>query len=137
MHFKNCNWNCIVKMWLKFLVSLLLSIFIRLFLNTIWDLPRWLSGRRCRFNPWVGKSPLRKKWQSSSVSLPGKFHGQRSLAGYSPWGPKESDMTKELSTHTPKHPMNRATIYNIFGRICGSQFLIEKSVYSNLSVLGH
>ena len=29
-----------------------------------------------------------------------KFHGQRSLEGYSPWGHKESDMTEHLSTHT-------------------------------------
>ena len=34
------------------------------------------------------------------VFLPGKSHGQRSLVGYSPWGHKESDMTKRLSTHT-------------------------------------
>ena len=32
----------------------------------------------------------------SSV-LPGKFHGQRRLVGYSPWGRKESDMTEQLT----------------------------------------
>ena len=42
--------------------------------------------------------PWRRKWQPAPVFLPGKFHGQRSLAGYSPWGRKESDMT-EHSTH--------------------------------------
>jgi len=31
--------------------------------------------------------------------LPGEFHGQRSLAGYSPWGCKESDTTEQLSKH--------------------------------------
>ena len=31
------------------------------------------------------------------VFLPGEFHGQRSLVGYSPWGPKELDMTKQLT----------------------------------------
>ena len=31
---------------------------------------------------------------------PRKFHGQRSLVGYSPWGRKESDMTEQLGTHT-------------------------------------
>ena len=36
----------------------------------------------------------RNKWQSTSVFLPGKFHGQRSLAGYSPWSGNESDMTE-------------------------------------------
>ena len=35
-------------------------------------------------------------WQPTPVLLPGKFHGQRSLVGYSPWGRKESDMTKRL-----------------------------------------
>ena len=38
----------------------------------------------------------RKKWQPTPVLLPGKFHGQRSLVGYSPWDPKESDTTKQL-----------------------------------------
>ena len=32
-----------------------------------------------------------------SSILPGEFHGQRSLAGYSPWGGKESDTTEQLS----------------------------------------
>ena len=35
----------------------------------------------------------RRKWQPSPVFLPGKSHGQRNLAGYSPWGHKESDTT--------------------------------------------
>ena len=34
------------------------------------------------------------KWQPTSVLLPGKFHGRRSLVGYSPWGGKELDMTE-------------------------------------------
>ena len=42
------------------------------------------------FDPWVGKIPWRRKWQSTPVLLPGKSHGQRSLVGYSPWGRKES-----------------------------------------------
>ena len=33
-------------------------------------------------------------WQSTPVLLPGKSHGQRSLADYSPWGQKESDTTE-------------------------------------------
>ena len=41
-------------------------------------------------------APLwRRKWQPTPVFLPGKPHGQRSLAGYSPWGRKESDMTEQ------------------------------------------
>ena len=52
--------------------------------------------RETRFNPWVRKIPWRRKWQSTPVLLPGKFHGWRSLVGYSPWGCKESDMTEWL-----------------------------------------
>ena len=47
--------------------------------------------RRCGFDPWVRKIPWRRKWQPTPAFLPGKFHGQRSLAGYSPWGHKEPD----------------------------------------------
>ena len=39
----------------------------------------------------------RRKWQSIPVFLPGEFHGQRSLVGYSPWDRKESDTTEKLS----------------------------------------
>ena len=52
-----------------------------------------------RFDPYAWKIPWRREWQLASVFLPGKFHGQESLAGYSPWGLKEVDTTKELSTH--------------------------------------
>ena len=45
------------------------------------------------FDPWVRKIPWSRKWQPTPVFLLGEFHGQRSLAGYSPWGHKESDMT--------------------------------------------
>ena len=40
--------------------------------------------KRHRFNPWVRKTPWSRKWQPTPVFLPGKSHGQRSLAGYSP-----------------------------------------------------
>ena len=40
--------------------------------------------------------PWRKKWQPTPVLLPRKFHGWRSLVGYSPWGRKESDTTERL-----------------------------------------
>ena len=48
--------------------------------------------RRLGFNPWVWKLPWsRRKWHPIPIFLPGKFHRQRSLAGYSPWGHKELD----------------------------------------------
>ena len=58
------------------------------------------QGRRHGFDPWVGKVPGRRAWQFTPVFLPGESHGQRSLAGCSPWGRKESDTTEQLSTHT-------------------------------------
>ena len=64
------------------------------------------SACQCRrqkghgFDPWVRKTPDRKKWQFTSVFLAGESHGQRTLAGYSPCDHKESD-TEE---HTLKYP---------------------------------
>ena len=59
----------------------------------LWRLPRWFSGkepaylcRRCRrrgFKPLAGKIPWRRKWQPTSVFLPRKSHGQRSLESWS------------------------------------------------------
>ena len=60
--------------------------------------------RRRRFNSWVRKIPWSRKWQPTPVFLPGKFHGQRSLAGYSPWGHKESDTT-EHTAHRTSSPL--------------------------------
>ena len=44
------------------------------------------------------------KQQPSSVFLPGKSHGQRSLVGYSPWGRKELDMTEEMDCKMSQRP---------------------------------
>ena len=67
-------------------------------------LPKWHSGkesacqcRRCKrggFNPCIRKIPWRRKLQPIPVFVPGKFHGQRSLVGYSPWGLEELDTTE-------------------------------------------
>ena len=80
-------------------------------------LPRWFSGKeftcQCRrlrrhgFDPEIRKILWSRKWQPSPVFLPEKSHEQRSLAGYSLWGCKESDTTVWLSacvhTHTHTH----------------------------------
>ena len=47
------------------------------------------AGRR-RFDSWVRKNSWRRKWQSTPVFLPEKSHERRNLAGYSPWGHRES-----------------------------------------------
>ena len=56
-----------------------------------------LQCRKHRFDPWVRKIPGRREWQPTPVFLPEKFHGQRSQAGYSPWGHKKLDTTEHLS----------------------------------------
>ena len=56
-------------------------------------LPWWLSGKesacqreRRGFDPWVRMIPWRRRWRHTLVLVPGGSRGQRSLAGYSPWG---------------------------------------------------
>ena len=61
--------------------------------QTVKHLP---TMQKTRVRSWVGKIPWRRKWQPTPVLLPRKFHGWRSLVGYSPWGRKESDTTERL-----------------------------------------
>ena len=58
--------------------------------------------------PWVGKIPWSRKWQPAPVFLSEKFHGQRNLVGFSPWGCKELAMIEQQErahahTHTHTH----------------------------------
>ena len=79
-----------------------------------------LQCGRPGFSPWVRKIPWRRKWQPTPGFLPGKSHGQRSLVGYSPRGPKESDTTEQLHNNY---------YYYYFGQsmqLEGSQFPDER-----------
>ena len=50
--------------------------------------------------PSLGQEVLwRREWVPTPVFLPGKFHRLKSLAGYSPWSHKESEVTEQLSMH--------------------------------------
>ena len=61
-------------------------------ISTTWVFPGVSDGKESAcsvgdppgFDPWVGKIPWRREWQPILVFLPGKFHEQQSLAGYSP-----------------------------------------------------
>ena len=74
-------------------------------MDETWGFPGGVSGKesacqsrrhkRRRFNPWVTKIPWRRAWQITPVFLPGEFHGQRSLVGYSPWSHKKLDTTEQ------------------------------------------
>ena len=66
--------------------------------------PWWLSCLkiylqcwRPEFDPRVGETPWRREWLPTPVFWPGESHGQRSLAGSSPWGLQEPDTAEELS----------------------------------------
>ena len=78
-------------------------------------LPRWVSDkesacqcRRCGFVPWVEKISRSRKWQSTPVFLPGKFHEQRSLAGYCSWGCKR--LRHNWTTKQQKRSSNQVEV---------------------------
>ena len=70
-----------------------------------WFIPGGPSGQesicqstRCkrhRFDPWVGKIHWKRKWQPTPIFLPGEFHQQRSLVGYSPWAAKSQTRLRD------------------------------------------
>ena len=62
--------------------------------QTVKDL---LAMQETRVLSLGGEIPWRRKWLLTPVFLPGGFHGQRSLVGYSPWSCKELDMTEQLA----------------------------------------
>ena len=83
--------------YLGFFAWVLLGIFFFFPYELPWCLRP--AMQEIAFNPWVRKIPWRKEWLPTPVFLLGEFHWQRSLVGYSPWGHRESDMTKWL-THS-------------------------------------
>ena len=108
-------------------------------------LPGWLSGkeptrqsrrhRRRGTNPWGRRIPWRRKWQPTPVFSPGKFHGQRSSAGYSPGGRKDSDMTERLSTqaHPPMiQPFNSLLFKRQKWKLICPQLDLNKNGYGSI-----
>ena len=59
-------------------------------LLAMWETQVWFLAQ---------EDPQRREWQPIPAFLPGKFHGQRSLAGYCPWGHKELHITERLYFH--------------------------------------
>ena len=73
---------------------------------------QWRRHKRCGFNPRVRKILWRRAGKLIPVFSPGKFHGQRSLVSYSPWGHKESDMTEQLSRRAKLNKVIRVGPYS-------------------------
>ena len=64
------------------------------------------SHKRYGFSSWVGEIPWNRRWKPTSVFLPGKFHGQRSLVGHHPGGHKEWEgLSNWASMHNQLHKM--------------------------------
>ena len=63
-----------------------------------------LQCRRSGFNPWVGKISWGRERLPTPVFMPRESYGQRSLAGHSPQGHKESDTIERLSL-SPTSPL--------------------------------
>ena len=80
--------------------------------------------RRCEFEPWAGKIPWRRKWQPTPVFLPGKSHGQRSLAGYSLWSCKELDKTWRLNNNN-----NNNNKMGLFSRLSETIWAKESCIH--------
>ena len=70
--------------------------------------------KKHRFNPWVRKIPWNRHWQPTPVFLPRKFHGQWSLAGYSPQGNKKLDMIE--------HPHALDIVVKLSCDLCVAEF---------------
>ena len=68
--------------------------------------------KRCGFDPWVGKIPWMRKWQTTPVFLTGKSHGQWSRAEHSPWGHKRvgHDLATKQQLRTTEFLSNQVSI---------------------------
>ena len=99
-------------------------------------LPRWHSGKesacqykRCKrlgFDPWIGRIPWTRKWPPAPVFLPGKFHGQRSLAGCHPWSHKESETTEPTQSI---YKISSFTVSQIILYICEDRYRIPHFLF--------
>ena len=83
-------------------------------------LPRWPKWKRnlcqcrrhkrCGFDPWVGKIPWRRAWQPTPVLLLGESHGQMSLAGYRPQGPRVRHNWSDLACAQPTNCISMCSL---------------------------
>ena len=92
-------------------------------LSITWCDVVWISVTNLKFIFQIRKdtTPLRRAGQPTPVFLPGESHGQRSLAGYSPWGHKESDTTEATEHPGMHHPcitelLRESTFWSVWGR---------------------
>ena len=91
--------RCKGKTRIKFLANSISFSWARQVVTVVKDSPANAGdAREDGLDLWVRKIPWNRKRQSIPVFLPGKFCGQSSLVGYSPWDRRELDTTEQLST---------------------------------------
>ena len=93
---------------------------------------QWRRHKRHSFDSWIGKIPWRRAWQPTPVFSPGESHGQRNLAGYSPWGHKELEKT-EATQHAQWIHQRNYTTCSTLGQVLQSTekcFVMRKPAYS-------
>ena len=96
---------------MKYYILFSINTYIR---RRSWWLRQERSCVQCRkhwFDPWIGKIPWRRGWHPTPIILPGESPGQKSLAGYSLWGCKESDTTEWLTLTLPNLPRKIMHVY--------------------------
>ena len=91
------------------------------------NLPANAGDIRDRLDSWVRKIPWKRKWQPTPVFLPGVSHGQRSLAGYSPWGCYDLETKKRYGT--------KSFYLNLFKLFIKIEKEYVKAVYSHPAYL--
>ena len=91
--------------WVTLIISCPTYSCLRTFelaIPSAWKWLRWLriclQGGKPRFDPWVRRIPWRREWLPIPVFVPGEFHGQMSMVGYSPQSGKEWVTTEANNT---------------------------------------
>ena len=109
------------------------SIWASLVSQTAKNLPAMWETR---FDAWVRKIPWRRKCLPTPVFLPGESHGQKNLAGYSPWGHKELDTTEQLTLflYRSLQSIEHCSLCYIQQVLTSHLFCIQQCVYVNPSL---
>ena len=89
--------------------------------------------RRHGFDSWVWKILSRRKRQLTPVFLPGKFYGQKSLAGYSPWSGKKARHSLASKQLTYYVPLNKRQFCRIMCMVCSQFYRTLLSSLKNFS----
>ena len=97
IHIHMCKCSCVFLCFsfLTYLIGIILFTSLYFFFNLLLNIEN--------HSTYIFTSFRHQYLQPTPVFLPGKFHGQRTLVGYSPWGRKELDMTDWLNMHTHLH----------------------------------